>query len=263
MISKIPKSILDLPDEILKEQISRYLCFRDVSSFQSTCSQIETSISLKIMHAVELQPEPVFQFYDRSNDEIFFKTIDPILFDQSHTILFTCDFKDQGWGNRKGFLYIKELDNADRSKIESSGRTICSSHLAEHQWTKFSFEFMPQIGKVYSIWYKVGGGGGHELCVKNAKFRSLVYDPTGVFSKLANADFCKTDVFCQNMFMSVVDTLSSDLERKVTDDENSLAMQYPHFVTLFKSIGLILTDDPKQLLAMKTFLINLGKIKSH
>lgn len=173
------KSILDLPDEIFGGRVSKFLTLHDVLTFQSTCSQALKSMSHKIIHNIESNPiEEKINFYDCSDDHIFFKRIDPLFFDQTHSIIFTCDFKDQGWGNRKSFFYIKDIDVANLSKIKESGRTICTSHLAEHKWSKLRLEFVPQPGKVYSLWYKVGGGGGHELEAKNVKFRSLVYDTT-------------------------------------------------------------------------------------
>ena len=172
------ENILELPDKIFGRQVSKYLSLHDVLNFQSTCSQAQKSMSHKIMRKIESDPgEDNFNFYDCTDSQIFLKRIDPLFTDQTHTISFTCDFKDQGWGNRKSFLYIKDLDVANLSKIKESGRTICTSHLAEHEWSKLRLEFVPLPGKVYSLWYKVGGGGGHAIKAKNVKFKSLVYDP--------------------------------------------------------------------------------------
>ena len=103
--------------------------------------------------------------------------IDPILFRSDvHSMIFSCEYKDQGWGNRKGKIYVTEKDDGFLANdVYDIGTVIAESPTAEHHTQSLVLKFIPKLGARYAICYKVGGGGGHELFITNAKVRSAAY----------------------------------------------------------------------------------------
>eukprot|EP00531_Pseudo-nitzschia_arenysensis_P013191 CAMPEP_0116132292 /NCGR_PEP_ID=MMETSP0329-20121206/9468_1 /TAXON_ID=697910 /ORGANISM="Pseudo-nitzschia arenysensis, Strain B593" /LENGTH=188 /DNA_ID=CAMNT_0003626793 /DNA_START=165 /DNA_END=731 /DNA_ORIENTATION=- len=93
----------------------------------------------------------------------------------AHTVFLKCDWKDQGWGNRKGEMYVvaNGSQETDWPSVENS--VVCRSReRAGHEWSTLSLSFRPESDK-YGIWYKIGGGGGHRLLVKKISVRVLSY----------------------------------------------------------------------------------------
>ena len=82
-------------------------------------------------------------------------------------------WKDQGFGNRKGQIWLKLMRNGNM--VKETKPTLCG--VAEHSWDNIDIlvtsndpivkEFKP--GDRYCFMCNVGGGGGHELHVKNFK----------------------------------------------------------------------------------------------
>lgn len=85
-------------------------------------------------------------------------------------------WKDQGWGNRKGRVYLL---------LKRAGQTICEVGyqelgLAPHERAKVRLDITPEslnsrcaafqqsarAGDIVEVWYETGGGGGHELNVE-------------------------------------------------------------------------------------------------
>jgi hypothetical protein len=112
-----------------------------------------------------------------------------------HSISVRAQWKDQGWGNRKGMLYIvatptiKKLSNTTVETVplqdEAStnddryegGRVVTmTTTCAPHDWEQVELSFSPVDGEVYDLWYSVGGGGGHELCLKDAEVQTFYFD---------------------------------------------------------------------------------------
>ena len=82
------------------------------------------------------------------------------------------EWMDQGWGNRKGELFI-QLIRGD--VVVAEKRAIFG--IAEHNWTKAKAVITDdavskaESGDVFRFMRNAGGGGGHQLKVKN--FRAL------------------------------------------------------------------------------------------
>ena len=82
-------------------------------------------------------------------------------------------WKDQGFGNRKGQIWLKLVRNG--SMVKETKPTLCG--VADHFWDDVDIhvtsknpvvkEFKP--GDRYCFMRNVGGGGGHELHVRNFK----------------------------------------------------------------------------------------------
>ena len=57
---------------------------------------------------------------------------------------------------------------------------MCKTALAEHEWNiGTGITFFYENGSTYSIWYKVGGGGGHSLTVRNLTISSVILGDAG------------------------------------------------------------------------------------
>jgi len=108
-----------------------------------------------------------------------------------HSITVRGLWRDQGWGNRKGILAILSGGNdhnaitnyLDNSDSESGVVSIIT--VAPHQWETFELTFFPdplhhinrgeEGEEEYELWYRIGGGGGHELFIKKLTVEILPY----------------------------------------------------------------------------------------
>lgn len=95
-------------------------------------------------------------------------------------------WKDQGWGNRKGELFVKLMRRPDVAASRASGTgkdsVVVAERrelfgLAEHRETSARVELnekegvvsQAQVGDWYQFMRRGGGGGGHELHVRGFK----------------------------------------------------------------------------------------------
>ncbi len=82
------------------------------------------------------------------------------------------EWKDQGWGNRKGRLMVKLIRRDSGEKVIVENNNIFG--IADHEWTKSSCKLvdnpvvrLAEPGDFYRFERNAGGGGGHSLSVKN------------------------------------------------------------------------------------------------
>jgi len=166
-----------IPQEI-NIRVASFLSVQDIMKYQSSCKYLKNDINLNILHK-ELPNLSQSGSYDHGDEIIHWVTLTPFLFPNLiHTIHVTFDFRDQGWGNRKGVIYIMEekyVGHGHNSGCIDKGTIIAMSPTAEHHETKCSLSFKPKKGFIYNLCYKVGGGGGHELHVRNMKVESFVH----------------------------------------------------------------------------------------
>ena len=93
-----------------------------------------------------------------------------------HTVGITLFWRDQGWGNRKGKVWVlRERDRAPNDHGISSADVRNRKGPAPHTVAHESMEFRPRAGEEYEIWYSVGGGGGHRLYIHNLGLHRLRY----------------------------------------------------------------------------------------
>ena len=93
-----------------------------------------------------------------------------------HTVGITLFWRDQGWGNRKGKVWVlRERDRAPNDHGISSEDVRCMKGPAPHTVAHESMAFRPRAGEEYDIWYSVGGGGGHRLYIHNLGLHRLRY----------------------------------------------------------------------------------------
>lgn len=86
-----------------------------------------------------------------------------------------CTWKDQGWGNRKGKLYLK-LIAPDGS--EKASFTVTEG-VSPHDWEDIKVDLVATdavlaqatVGCWYQVTAEPGSGGGHELYLKDLVLR--------------------------------------------------------------------------------------------
>jgi hypothetical protein len=104
---------------------------------------------------------------------------------RTHSVQIVCNWKDQGWGNHKGRLFI--VSHNSKTKLTTNttnettnthlsfenGRVLYTSPIASHGVEFLTMSFTPTLhdeeddwdDMSYHIWYSVGGGGGHGLYI--------------------------------------------------------------------------------------------------
>lgn len=273
-------SILELPMEI-HPQIADFLDVADAIHYQQTCKHLQEAIHLDLLHhaspAVELNlPVKFMAVGDYSTGDIVQRWVilDSWLFPtQVHTVLFTCHYRDQGWGNRKGVIYITELSESQQEEEDHANadvrrnhrdKVIVQSDTAQHYDLFLCLKFKPKPGVQYAICYKVGGGGGHELYIDHSKLKSVVYTKSAKFANMFYDSFHNS--FMTELIRLVLDEAVEEIEEMIVSKTGtaqelatlssiassagqSLEMMVPfsnkshsRFVTLFHSIGLDLTN---------------------
>ena len=91
-----------------------------------------------------------------------------------HTVGITLFWRDQGWGNRKGKVWVlRERDRAPNDHGISSEDVRCMKGPAPHAVAHEYMAFRPRAGEEYDFWYSVGGGGGHRLYIYNLGLHRL------------------------------------------------------------------------------------------
>lgn len=107
----------------------------------------------------------------------------------AHTVFVTMNWCDQGWGNRKGMISIVNEDASgglgdDGQELPARAPgdyqawppcVVAGKDPAPHNRDPLRLTFHPIKGKTYSIWYRVGGGGGHRLEVSECTVRVLEF----------------------------------------------------------------------------------------
>jgi hypothetical protein len=104
--------------------------------------------------------------------KVLFRCEEPVAFSSSR-ITVEWDWKDQGWGNQKGAMLLQLVRNG----AVLFGVDLASQP-AKHEWEhgileieSGSFIENAQPGDKIQIQRYVGGGGGHELFVRNFSIR--------------------------------------------------------------------------------------------
>ena len=109
--------------------------------------------------------------------ELYFEG--PVFTAKVKKVSFSITWKDQGWGNLKGEIFIK-LMRADGHASGSPEEIAEKRHVlgvAQHEWSNVKATLganepivnKAQPGDFYRFMRLVGGGGGHQLFVRNFK----------------------------------------------------------------------------------------------
>eukprot|EP00594_Rhizosolenia_setigera_P016263 CAMPEP_0178957274 /NCGR_PEP_ID=MMETSP0789-20121207/10802_1 /TAXON_ID=3005 /ORGANISM="Rhizosolenia setigera, Strain CCMP 1694" /LENGTH=228 /DNA_ID=CAMNT_0020639463 /DNA_START=32 /DNA_END=718 /DNA_ORIENTATION=+ len=108
-----------------------------------------------------------------------------------HSISFSFNWMNQGYGSRKGELFMtarrKLASDQGTNPSDSAGGfdeslQIWKSPYVDTTWKNLSWSYTDPCPEsiVYEMWYKTGGGGGHQLKLKNFKFFFLVLSTSEV-----------------------------------------------------------------------------------
>jgi len=105
---------------------------------------------------------------------------------RTHSIVLTCKWRDQGFGTRKGALFVVAVDvhddpNSTTLQSMDNGMIVCKSPLAPHEEESLRMSFSYSSSKAYYLWYRVGSGGGYGLYVNDLKCHTIIHDSPGKF----------------------------------------------------------------------------------
>ena len=239
----------DLPNEIF-HYVCVFLIPLEVINLAMTCKKIRDILDLAIIddrfsHQLKDQHWRG-DIYTGDREKLWFRFMPLFLQDYVHSIQFIAECHDQGWGNRKGRVFIRE----DKNENNYRGLCVASSENLEHNPTLMKLEFTPKRGKNYTLCYVEGGGGGHEIFLKKPQIRLFIYKSHGmgpiatifrneVFQSILNCSFGI------NMMIAAIDGLINCIESDQRQDKN--------VVLSFSSIGVD-TKDVKKLKKMREFL---------
>jgi hypothetical protein len=173
-----------LPSDLKKQAVS-FLSTKDAHSLNQTSRALHADLCLSTL-------SPAFQICSSDTQRVLRGDVltgdhpqrgakIPIFFGSSvHSVILTCQWRDQGWGNRKGELFVlgfPDNKNHDPNNFSfSGGRLVCRSQIAPHLEEHLKFSFNPRRNEIYYIWFKIGGGGGHELRLRNLRVHTTVFD---------------------------------------------------------------------------------------
>ena len=164
------ESILCKTPHLVLSKIVEFLPPLDIIHLSRTCKQLHQILpSYFIISALDFQK--CVQKAPHFCPEKWFDG--PKIDKKIRSITISFEWKDQGWGNRKGNVWLKII--REEEVILETNSSLCG--LAEHKWSDVTVhlgkeqnivsEFKP--GDKYRFMQNVGGGGGHNLHIKNFK----------------------------------------------------------------------------------------------
>jgi hypothetical protein len=150
-----------LPADII-ERISEFLSLSDAFRLSRTSLTVYLAFPLSTLNPpITLMPSTCFRGgyaeHHRCGPAI------PIQVAHTHSIIILCRWRDQGWGNQKGQLFIVGRDRENYENEFSSGRVVVESSVAPHEEAPLRLTFRPRPGEQYHLWYQIGGGSHHTL----------------------------------------------------------------------------------------------------
>lgn len=163
--------INSLPSEVMLS-ISEYLELSDIGRYKRTSKKSNQSLNFRVSTNVSSTANNLRNFHDHPGYTEWYKTkrcADLGQFPRNtHTAWLSFNGVDQGWGNRKGRIYISESEVPFPSdNNEECGKLITTSPIFEHRPRNYVLKFRPKQDKFYAVSYHVGGGGGHQLYMRN------------------------------------------------------------------------------------------------
>lgn len=173
--------VVNLPAE-LKRRTASYLCPYDALRLSETCKNLHSSLSLRLLRdSRQLFTRQRFTPNSVNGDEVLPWVRIPCLSRRVHSITVTFHWRDQGWGHRKGQIFIvgsQRQAPADPSLPFQGGRVVCASSMAPHleESCKLTFSTCSMEGETYQMWYRVGGGGGHQLLLSDGRIHTVIFD---------------------------------------------------------------------------------------
>ena len=92
-----------------------------------------------------------------------------------HTTHVRCQWRDQGWGNRKGMLCVVRGEGcAPNDSCKWGPDVMCGKEPAPHEWEMLFLSYSANgEHDEFRLCARAGGGGGHELRVKDLVVRAI------------------------------------------------------------------------------------------
>jgi hypothetical protein len=171
--------ITSLPLE-LKRRIASFLSSGDAISLSRTCRSLHSSLALSSLSPSRIVlPELVEYGHWQTGDDVIRSIRLPVLQRRVHSLTLSFWWRDQGQGHRKGQVWIAGRPTSQPIQPDHSfqgGKVVCESPLAAHILEQHKMTFVPIEGQVYHFFYRVGGGGGHQLRIENGMLHTIIFD---------------------------------------------------------------------------------------
>mmetsp|Transcript_17464 Transcript_17464/g.25227 ORF Transcript_17464/g.25227 Transcript_17464/m.25227 type:complete len:279 (+) Transcript_17464:111-947(+) len=184
----------------LQRRIVSHLSRKDAVSYSQASTNQNKALNLSAITQPIVSSIRWYGGYHNGDTPRKFLEIPLLLRSRIHSIVLRCEWKDQGWGDQKGQLFIKKGN--DENVIDLSGL------LAPHLLDDFEVSFHVDASSSYQIWYKVGGGGHHhELLIRNLEIQYIFFDEPGLylsknFEALAKHNALQTNTFWFRFLLS-------------------------------------------------------------
>ena len=167
-------SQLDKLPELVLLHIAKFLCPEEIARLSQTCHRLQSIMPrFLIIRGEDFRIQgPSFGHWA---PELYFDG--PLLSKAVRKLTMSLLWKDQGWGNRKGEIFMK-LMRPSSSSANNDFEAVAEKRkifgIAEHEEKKDRVELslhpvvkLAQPGDFYRFMRNAGGGGGHTLTVAN------------------------------------------------------------------------------------------------
>lgn len=162
-------NIVQLPELVL-QRIADFLAPEDIARLAQTCKRLHATLPhFMVIYGKDFHirgpdgghwaPEPYFD--------------GPTLTARVRRLTMSVVWKDQGWGNQKGEIFLSLMRGRPSEVIVEKRKPL---GIAPHKQEKATAELrdhtivtLAQPGDYYRFTRNAGGGGGHQLSVKNFK----------------------------------------------------------------------------------------------
>jgi len=170
-------SLEKVPAE-LQKRVANFLKYRDAFRLSQVNKQIRESLGMSTIRLPSAIPTKGIWAGSVRDGDIPRRSRElPFLMkNRVHTVLLRGSYQDQGWGNQKGRFYIVASSGASFGH-----RTVATSPVANHGETALRLEFNTvDDDATYTLWYKVGEGGGHTLALADLTMQLIIFDEPGL-----------------------------------------------------------------------------------
>lgn len=191
---ELPRDLLHLPQD-MKHRVATFLSPQDAVTLGRSCRTMYDALAL-----ARLDPErPLFATFVRegavATGDTWYRAFSlPVFSRRVHSMQLKFFWRDQDWGNRKtecrivGYpVSLEGTTTAAADEIPTQfapgtaafggGRVVASStDYASHHEERLTLSFNPLDNEKYHFWYKVGGGGGHEMFLRDGRLHTVIFD---------------------------------------------------------------------------------------